>query len=71
LEDLIKFKVATVADKLRENNQGYEGSGIEIISKLCDPLLANKHYPSLVKRAYPILNNKKNNLSYNNLENTS
>ena len=26
--------------------------GIEIFQKLCDPLLVNKHYPSLTKKAY-------------------
>ena len=30
LEDLVKFKVATVVDKLREGSTGHELKGIEI-----------------------------------------
>lgn len=54
LEDLINFKVTTVADKLKEsNNQEFTtGYGAEFFTKLCDPLLANQHYPSLTKKAY-------------------
>ena len=52
LEDLVKFKLTTVVDKLKENSEGQEMKGIEIFQKLCDPLLVNKHYPSLTKKAY-------------------
>eukprot|EP00347_Sterkiella_histriomuscorum_P010993 403374156 len=61
LEDLVKFKVATVADKIKDNSQDYNQlKGLEIFQKLCDPLLANQqHYPSLTKKAYlPIVNSK-------------
>lgn len=39
-------------DKLKENSEGQELKGLEIFQKICDPLLVNKHYPSLTKKAY-------------------
>lgn len=43
LEDLVKFKLSTVADKIRDNAaaEGQEIKGLEMFQKICDPLLAN------------------------------
>ena len=43
LEDLVKFKLSTVADKIKDNAAG-SVKGLEIFRKLCDPLLVNKSY---------------------------
>lgn len=73
LEDLINFKVRTVADNLMEDNekrmnmllqqtaihesypldlisahQASSATSINVLKKMCDPLLANRHYPKLM-----------------------
>ncbi|CDW76398.1 UNKNOWN [Stylonychia lemnae] len=64
LEDLVKFKVATVVDKIKESNDMRDMKGLEIFQKICDPLLVNQHYPQLTKKAYlPNLNGTRPNKS--------
>jgi len=41
LEDLVKFKVATVVDKIKESNDLKDLKSLEIFQKICDPLLVN------------------------------
>ena len=73
LEDLINFKVRTVADNLADDNekrmnvllqqtavhesyplelmsahQASSVASINVLKKMCDPLLANRHYPKLM-----------------------
>jgi hypothetical protein len=55
LDDLVMFKLTTVADKIKQEHaqDGLEVMGLEMFSKICDPLLANSNnYHSLSKKAY-------------------
>jgi hypothetical protein len=44
--------MSTVFDKIRDSDIGGDLRGLEVFQKICDPLLANHHYPSIAKKAY-------------------
>lgn len=70
LDDLVMFKLTTVADKIKQEHakDGLEVMGLDMFQKICDPLLANSsNYHSLSKKAYMIGGRKGNNLNVSKL----
>ena len=69
LDDLVMFKLTTVADKIKQEHakDGLEVMGLDMFQKICDPLLANNsNYHSLSKKAY-MVGRKGNNLNVSKL----
>jgi vacuolar-type H+-ATPase subunit I/STV1 len=63
LDELVMFKLTTVADKIKEEygKDGLEVMGLDMFQKICDPLLANhSNFKSLSKKT-AMLNSKKLN----------
>ena len=83
LDDLVMFKLTTVADKIKQEHaqDGLEVLGLDMFQKICDPLLANSsNYQPLSKKAYLIgrkpmggskLGNNLNDNSYQSAMDTS
>ena len=64
LEDLINFKVKTVADTMEASNKReafnqmtseQDQVSVSTLKQICDPLLAGRHYPQLLQKrgVYP------------------
>jgi hypothetical protein len=51
LEDLVNFKVKTIADSL-PFKQDSKGQSVQALKKICDPLLSNWEYPKLLKQKH-------------------
>jgi hypothetical protein len=53
LEDLVKFNIKTVADRMTEHGLvSVEQKQLHSLKKVCDPLLASSSLPQLAKRAH-------------------
>lgn len=54
LEDLVMFKLTTVADKIKEEQgPSTDHQSLDMFQKICDPLLAvHNNYHQLPKKAY-------------------